>query len=155
MNIKGLRDLIEESSDAKTFFEDLASRVKNYRVTTVDQAMRRTGAGRSEIVDIFKKMESFDLGTFVVGRRNGVSRFEWSVGMVETAQAAFGEIDEIQVASAEIEDDDADDEQTQAVKHSFVLRQDQTPLSFYLPKDLTEKEAERLAKFIQSLPING
>lgn len=162
IDVKKIRELIASSDVAKVFFEHLATRIKNYRVTTVDHAMRLTdGRGRREIVELFKQMEALGLGKFTVGRRSGVSRFEWSVGMVETAQAAFGETDEIEsLDSSELEIEDEQEEEseearTESTKHSFVLRPGAPPITFALPSDLSIHEAERLSRFILCLPVTG
>lgn len=159
--IKLLKNLVSSSEVAKVFFESLAARVKNYRITTVEQTMRLTGGGRKEVVDLFKQMEGLDLGTFIVGRRNGVSRFEWSVLMVDTAKAAFGELEEIEpLESSDLEEleaeehsEDKSEQETRWTRHAFVLRQRSSPITLDLPEDLTEHEAQRLAKFMLSLPI--
>ena len=154
-DIRELRSLINTSSMAKAFFDQLATRVKNYRVTTVDHAIRITSGGRKDVVELFKQMENLELGSFIVGRRNGVSRFEWSVGMVETAQAAFGELDDIEpLDRSDLElDETPEDEDDGVANHSFVLRRNDPPITFTLPSDLKPYEAERLSKFILALPI--
>jgi len=162
VNLIDIRNLTSSSTVAQAFFEQLAGRVKNYRVTTVDHAIRLTGgSSRKQVVDLFKKMEELGLGHFIVGRRNGTSRFEWSVGMVETGQAALGEsedieaIDESELEIAEMsEEEEEEEEESLFVEHSFVLRRNEPPVVFKLPIDLSVREAERISKFIQTLPIN-
>lgn len=162
-DIKSIKNLVETSNVARDFFESLSARVKNYRITTVDQAMRSTKGGRREVVDLFKQMEALGLGYFIVGRRSGVSRFEWSVRMVETARAALGDLDleaiepleseELDELETEEIEDDEDMDDHQFVRHSFVLRPRSAPFIFVLPEDLTEHEAQRLSRFMLSLPF--
>lgn len=157
-NVGQLISFIDSSGVAKAFFEQLATRVKNYRTTTVDHAVRLIGRDRREVVEMFKQMEELGLGSFIVGRRTGVSRFEWSVGMVETAQAALGGKDDIAIEpleSSELElEEFPEEEDSESMQHSFVLRRDLT-VSLNLPLDLNTQEAERLSKFILTLPICG
>ena len=124
--------------------------------------MRSTGGGRREVVELFKQMANLGLGDFIVGRRSGVSRFEWSVRMVDTAKAALGELELEDIEPLEndeleeLEADEESDEEGSAprlVKHSFMLRPHSRPVTFDLPEDLTEYEAQRLSKFMLSLPI--
>ena len=160
--VKSIKNLVDSSDVAKEFFESLAARVKNYRITTVEQAMRSTGSGRREVVELFKQMTELGLGDFIVGRRSGVSRFEWSVRMVDTAKAALGELEleDIEpLANEELEELESDEEaaeeesvETGMVKHSFVLRPRSNLITIALPEDLTEHEAQRLSKFMLSLP---
>jgi len=128
VNLIDIRNLTSSSTVAQAFFEQLAGRVKNYRVTTVDHAIRLTGgSSRKQVVDLFKKMEELGLGHFIVGRRNGTSRFEWSVGMVETGQAALGEsedieaIDESELEIAEMsEEEEEEEEESLFVEHCVL-----------------------------------
>lgn len=161
----GVKNLVDSSDVAKDFFESLAARVKNYRITTVEQAMRSTKAGRKEVVDLFKQMTELNLGSFIVGRRTGVSRFEWSVRMVDIAKAGLGELEiddiepledeELEDLEAEEEAEDADAESEGLVRHSFALRPRSAPVVFALPEDLTEHEAQRLSRFMLSLPLES
>jgi hypothetical protein len=161
----GIKILIGSSEVAKSFFEHLAGRVKNYRTTTVERAMAITKFGRREIVDLFKQMTDLGLGHFIVGRRTGVSRFEWSVRMGDIAKAGFGEfeLDDIEPLKSE-ELDELENEETEEeievettglVKHSFALRPGSAPVVFYLPVDLSEHEAQRLSRFMLSLPVES
>lgn len=160
--IKNVKSLIDSSEVAKKFFEHLAGRVKNYRTTSVERAMVITKAGRKDVVELFKQMTELELGNFIVGRRSGVSRFEWSVRMGDVAKVAFGEleVDDIEpLESEELEGLDVEEEEGEdvdssgLVKHSFALRPRSAPVVFSLPVDLTEHEAQRLSRFMLSLPV--
>lgn len=163
-SLEDVKSLVESSDVARKFFESLAKRARNHRVTTVERAMRSIKAERKEVVDLFKQMADLELGSFILGRRTGVSRFEWSVRMVDVAKAGLGEIEleEIQsleneeLAELEAEDaEDVDEEEDGLVQHSFALRPRSAPVVFALPEDLTEQEAKRLSRFMLSLPIES
>lgn len=158
-----IKSFVDSSEVAKRFFEHLAGRVKSYRITTVERAMAITRHGRKEVVDMFKQMDELGMGNFIVGRRTGVSRFEWSLPMTDVAKAAFGEFDltdiepleeeELQELDAEETEEEAEVESTGLVKHSFALRPRSAPFVFSLPADLTEHEAQRLSRFMLTLPV--
>lgn len=151
-NIAKIRDLAKKNETNRAFFDRLADRSKNSRITTVDSVGRLTGGTRREIVELFKEMESLGLGAFVLGRKGGQSRFEWNARLTEVGQAAIGEADEIeQVAAAELEEDaDPDIDSVKMVSHSYALRPDLT-VTLELPSDLTQQEADRLATFTKTL----
>ena len=152
-DIKKLRALAKSTDAAQAFFEHLANRQKNYRVTTVQQGMRISGGGRNETVQLFKQMSELGLGLFITGRRGAESRFEWSVGMLETAHAVSGEAEEIEpIDEAELEAS-PEDEDAELIEHLFVLRKDVEPIRFNLPEDLSDAEALRLSKYILTLPM--
>lgn len=160
-----IKSFADSSEVAKKFFEHLAGRVKNYRTTTVERAMVVTGSGRQEVVNMFKQMAKLEIGAFIVGRRSAPSRFEWSLPMCDVAKAAFGEFDltdidplekeELQELDAEETEEEAEVESTGLVKHSFALRPRSAPVVFHLPVDLTEHEAQRLSRFMLSLPVEA
>lgn len=152
-DIEKLRALAKSTDAVQAFFEHLANRQKNYRVTTVHHGMRISGGSRNEIVQLFKQMAELGLGAFITGRRGGESRFEWSVGMLETAHAVSGETEEIEpIDEAELESS-PEDEDAELIEHSYVLRKDTAPIRFALPHDLSAQEAQRLSKFILTLPL--
>lgn len=161
--VDSVKNFVESSEVAKSFFEHLAGRKKSYRVTTVERAMAITGYGRKDVVDLFKQMTEQGMGDFIVGRRTGVSRFEWAMPMVDVAKAAFGELelneieplhgDELDELEVEETEEEAEVESTGLVKHSFSLRPRSAAVVFYLPEDLTGREAQRLANFMLTLPV--
>ena len=157
MNTEAVMELVKKNEVASRFFEDLAQREKNYRVTTVDQAKTIAGPGtrRAEIIMMFKQMEKLNLGSFVIGRRGGKSRFEWAVSMVDAGRAATGEIETIDdlddLEPDAIEDTDFDEG---VIEHKFKLRKGMDPIVISLPQDLTPLESKRLSRFISCLPFD-
>ena len=81
----------------------------------------------------------------------------WSVGIVSLGQVASGKataVQEIDTVSVEEESAPSDNK---AVEHdlmdvSYPLRKE-LMVRFSLPKNLTQKEANRLADFIKTLPF--
>ncbi len=158
-DITKVRALINESDVAKEFFTQLSSRVKNYRRTTLDHGEKIANASRSDVVELFRQMEELDLGVYRLGRRGQPTRFEWSVAMVETARAALGEGDDVlpledsELYIEENSEEEEEEEEGDHIEHRYVLRRDLTA-HFSLPADLTKVEAERLSKFILTLPLD-
>lgn len=160
INAESLRHLANENPAAAAYFELLMKRKKNTREARVDRVVTHTGCQRSEVVDMFKKMEELGLGRFIVGRKGSPSRFEWHVFLTDVAQVYAGEDNELEIVSPddleEFEEDEddlglfGDDE---LLEHRYVLRAGDEPIFIKLPQDLTQHEADRLAAFIKTLPI--
>lgn len=156
-----LKKFISTSEVAGAFFQNIKGRTKNYSITTVQRAVRLTGAERKEVVEMFKKLEELGLGQFIVGRRNSPSRFAWTVGMVETAKDVFEKQDDAlikplpkaELEMLEEEPEDLEEEEEEGfTRHAFQLRKDLV-VHFSLPSDLTPQEAKRLAMFVTALPL--
>jgi hypothetical protein len=108
------------------------------------------------VLEFFKSLEGLELGRLVVGRRGKPTRFVWSERkrMLDVLAAATGK-GRVEVAArngslatpreqAPIRGD--------VVSYQFVLRPGLIA-RFELPHDFSQPEAERLCKFIQSLPL--
>ncbi|CAB3800725.1 hypothetical protein LMG28688_05217 [Paraburkholderia caffeinitolerans] len=159
-NVDEIRALADESEINRQFFDRLANRSKNSRVTTVDHVVRFTRGSRREVVDLFRAMTELGLGEFVLGRKGAPSRFEWQARLTEVGQAAIGEADEVELVEADELEDDADADEldmaeVEMLPHFYVLRPGLSPVHFSLPSDLTQQEAERLATFIRTLPFGS
>lgn len=156
MNTEAISATYTSDERFRPFFDHFANRQKNYAETKVNrlkQVLENGGdeVSRGLVIEFFRKLETLECGQFVVGRRGWESRFLWSVNMVDVGRAAAGESDEIEELPA------ADDEESimqadEMLQHSFHLRPD-CVISFSLPSDLTDREAERIAGFIQSIPF--
>lgn len=120
----------------------------------------------NEVVGALRDLEKRTCGRFIVGRKGGKSRMKWRVDTKRLRAALSGELDELPVLDM-LEDVDMTDAHRVAssppprlvapdgeelVTHTFNLRRD-FPVQFELPSSLTRSEAERLAKFIESLPF--
>ena len=146
--VECLREKYEKDEAFKRVCDDLAGRAKNSWKSTVDRISQRTGLSRGEVIRVFKQLGEVDgIGTFLAGRRGQPSRFEWEKSSLSVARAAAGE-------GVEIEARPTDDREleNEEVVHRYRLRSD-LEVQFSLPSDLKKSEAERLAQFINSLPL--
>ncbi len=152
LNIEGLKELYGSNKSARAFLDHCAKRTNNQTETKVDRILailqnEEQDLTRGDIIDLFRKLTELKCGTFVTGRRGWPSRFVWSASMINAGRAATGEAPQIEAGEAE--------EVSEAMlTHSFHLRPE-TKVDFNLPADLTKNEAERLAGFIKTLPIES
>jgi hypothetical protein len=101
---------------------------------------QQVDADPRHLVPVLKQLSAAGCGKFWAGRRGLPSRFEWSSQAASLAQSATGG------AAPELNKP----ESIAFVTHSYHLRP-QLALSFSLPADLTEREANRLADYIRTL----
>jgi hypothetical protein len=132
-------------------------------------ARARPPIEHNDVVAALKALEKRKCGRFIVGRKGANSRMKWHVDTTRLRQAASGELDALPFLETLIESDvDVTEarlvasplspvqvvthEGEELVTHTFNLRRN-LPVQFQLPSSLTRAEAERLAKFIESLPF--
>ena len=147
--IKALQHAYRKERSLRAVCDELAQRGRSTKSTSVDRLVDRTGLDRATVVDVLRRLEQLDLGKFLVGRRGQPSRLEWRYRLQDVGRAAAGELMEIEPA------DQLDDEDTgpaRLTRHVFQLRPE-AAISLDLPADLTEKEAQRLAEFVKTLPF--
>ena len=154
MEKEELKQLYADDDVARMFFDDMANRQRNQSETKVDRIMQRlreqgNSPSRGDIIALFKKLEEYKCGQFVAGRHGWPSRFIWDVGSLSASRFAVGETEEVEEITQEPEEGA---EGVESLNHTFNLRPD-LPVEFELPIDLTEKEAERLAGFLKTLPM--
>jgi hypothetical protein len=107
----------------------------------------------SQIVALFRQLEKVGVGTFFVGRKGKRSRFYWTIDIKAVGKAleesAAGAIpsSKVSVPIKEV----APVHVAASLRHPFHLRED-FELVLSLPADLTDREAQRIAKFVESLP---
>ena len=154
-----LKELYSESQHIKILLDYFASRGNNQRLTKVDSLLARIKhprVPRAAAVRLFKRLSELELGTYTEGRHGHPSRFEWSTRCIDVGKASQGMPLHIGPISNDdpINDEDEDDEssETALVDHPFTLRSGLV-VTIKLPEDLNEKEAERLANFIRTLPL--
>lgn len=155
VNIEGLREMYRQNAVARAFLDHAAQRERDRAETTVDRIHAvLTGEGtdpsRGEVVSVFQRLEALGCGKFIIGRRGKASRFAWSASISDVGRAAVGEqqtVSEIPETAAE-----AIDESTELLAHTYYLRPDMA-VNIDLPVDLTAFEADRLAAFVKSLPM--
>jgi hypothetical protein len=152
-----LRRLYAADDAVRFVLDHFANRDRNQNTSTVrrvEQNLLRDGKAisRADIVRAFKSLETAGCGTFKAGRWQHESRFEWQIPSKSAGQAAAGEINDLDGEVPPPEIDDRDDELTE---HSYWLRPPALQVKFSLPNDLTSIEADRLARFIRTLPSQG
>ncbi len=127
------------------------------------------GVSRGWVVFWFKQLAAVGCGQFVVGRRGYPSRFVWKFHPCRVANTALTGEDELAptdwdlLASDESADETrehADEEAPEAaalddeiMSFSFPLRRG-FAVQLNLPASLKKAEADRLAAFIQALPVD-
>lgn len=154
VNVEGLRNLYRENAVARAFLDHAAQRERDWSETTVDRTLGilkelEIEATRADVVAIFQRLEELGCGKFIMGRRGKPSRIAWSASIVSVGRAAVGE----QQMVTEIPETPAEESEIEELlNHSYHLRSS-TVVVFELPADLTPHEAERLAGFIQTLPM--
>ena len=151
-----LREFYNENEHAKLILDDFAARTNNQRVTKVEQILSRlklSDLPRWAVVKVFRELGELGFGRFVEGRHGHPSRFVWSSSSVDVGRGAAGTAG-IEIAPVPAQDDEEEDEgeEVSLVSHSFNLRPN-LAVTIALPGDLTEKEAERLAGFLRTLPL--
>lgn len=152
IDLDGLRQLYKGNQAARALLDHFAERERNRKETPVHRLLSTLPAtgdkpSRAQVIQVLKKLEDFGCGRFVVGRHGAKSRFVWRASLVSVAQAASGELDEVESAP-----EDNGSEDTAMIDHAFQLRRD-TTVTITLPADLTVVEAVRLADFLKTLPF--
>ncbi|PTX98170.1 hypothetical protein DB345_04855 [Spartobacteria bacterium LR76] len=158
--INRLKSLYGESPVNNLFFNIIARRKNKASITKVDRILglmlnEDENVNRGEIVRLMQELDALGFGRFVPGRHSKPSRMEWSVDVRELAKAAMGESETVsEVQPGELDDDHEEDTDCDVLEHKFYLRSD-CLVSIKLPVDLTAAEADRLAGFLKSLPIES
>lgn len=146
-----LRKYVSQNDVARRLFDSFAQRKKDAQETTVDRAAVLSNADYSSMLAVFKELHQLGLGHFIPGRHGYPSRIEWHYSIKSLAEIARGESQEPREVAVDADQVDSEHE-TSTLKHEFQLR-DGLKIKFELPSDLNEKEADRLANFIKTLPF--
>lgn len=156
-DLEKLQALYVKNQAAQAFLDHCAERSRNRKETTVDRMQQVLKAqipdiSRGAVIEIFKALEGTKCGQFLQGRRGRKSRFAWHHDMIEVGRVAAGEDESFDNIDGSDEDAEFDDAAT-FITHTFHLRPG-VAVEVDLPDDLTSSEAERLSKFITSLPFD-
>jgi hypothetical protein len=159
VNVSSLRELYRVPV-WRLVLDYFAERTNNSASTTIDgllAALRKAGRDvpRRSLIELFKRLEAAQCGTFVFGRKGYRSRFEWSVSLIVVGQAASGETDQVEPAAGGQELHGTDDEDAAGVdviQHRYRLRPD-FEVVLVLPVNLSGNEAARLSDFLKTLPF--
>lgn len=156
VNLGKLRALYNRKKAAQALLDHFARRKNALKQTSVDRLLavlrnEEADVSRAEVIDVLKELEAIGGGAFRVGRRGWPSRFEWKVDLVSVGQAAAGERKEVEVISEDAAEEEPED---MAFVHYYQLRPG-FQVKLDLPRDLTGREAGRLAEFIKTLPFDA
>ncbi len=154
-----LKAIYRQNEAAKALLDTFASRKRDVAETTVHRAAQLAGVDYNEMLRALREIAEAGAGEFKVGRKGAKSRIEWEYGVRSLAAAARGEGRPVKLDLEELDDieeveavEDAEEEGD--VVHEFLLRPGKK-VRFILPSDLTQREAERLAGFVQALPFEN
>lgn len=106
---------------------------------------------RSDVIAGFRSLEEVGIGKYVEGRHGWKSRFEFIDKVTTVIKLLDGEnLSGLELETFEQSSLDSDE----SCSHVFMLRPDFS-VEIRLPADLTEREALRLSKFVECLPLEG
>lgn len=153
-----LTALYSSDANAKLFLDRMAVRSKNPRggETRTDQVQHEifmAGGGnvsQAEARKVLKQLADIGCGNYCVGRHRARTRLIWAVSAISAGQVAVGAAATVTVRIEDATEDSGVNDQQ--VKHRYQLRS-ANPVFLELPVDLTQREAERLAQFITTLPL--
>jgi hypothetical protein len=159
--VKGLQKANRDAWPTTLSFFDWASGVRSTpRETTFEELQAALKITKSKAREFAADIEAAGIGTRIFGRRSFKSRVRWEYTLQSVAKAARGLSDSLEVVSqnnfpatvtesseASGSSNDPDD-----AEHIFQLRSSRR-VNFRLPRDLTAREADRLAAFIKTLPL--
>jgi hypothetical protein len=169
LDINKLRQSYPVNAELVAICDELGNRTNNQRVTKLKPFLALLNRDCAEaikqwkLIAAFRELEICGCGAYVKGRHGHPSRFVWDAeyGSLSICKAVFGE--PLQPSSETTEEndestelnteDDANTDDESCLDHYFNLRADYQ-LEITLPVDLTVAEAERLAAFFKSLPLD-
>lgn len=126
-----------------------AEQIKTTPSETTTADLRETLAiSASDAKELIDGIRELKLAEFIVGRKSFPSRLRWLYTLPSIAKTANG------TATAPTAIASSVFSQRNIIKHSFRLRPEEV-VTFDLPEDLTLAEADRLSKFILTLPFNS
>lgn len=149
---KKLQAAYNKNKLLKILMDHLSQRGKNPKngYTSVEAALQVLhevdgSATPADARGVLEELAGLGCGTFRVGRRGWPTRIDWEVDAISAGKAAKGDAPTVEPTPSE------GGVRSGMTEVEFPLREDLL-LTFVLPKDLTEKEAERLGAFLRSLP---
>ena len=153
MDTDALRRTYAANQAAKAICDHLASRDRNQNETYLHRILFHLDQdgvdfSKAEVIGAFRALETADCGKYVEGRRGRKSRFVWSVNSKHLAAVAGG-ADAAEAVEDETEEHEGDSE-SELLEHTYWLRPDLS-VTIELPADLTQREANRLSQFSDSL----
>ncbi len=154
MNIEGLKELYQSDETAKALFDHMGARKRNQSETRLERILtllreENPSIKKSALIAVFRRLEEMNCGRYVEGRHGYWSRFAWGVESLRASKAAQGVSAQVESIEPEASDEEYEYD---TLDHTFNLRADYQ-VELPLPVDLSSSEADRLTKFITSLPF--
>jgi hypothetical protein len=163
-----IRALYRNGLPIATFFDWAASRDRDAKETSVDRLIEKLQIAKPQAIKICKQLQDAGCGRLFYGRRGAKTRIRWFYSLRSLGKAAKGDSSQLDEINDEFDEDDAAAAPVQAklreamagagpsegIEHRFALRPS-INVTVSLPEDLTKREAERFAAFIQSLPFES
>ena len=154
--VRKLRAFYEENSWARPFFDWAGNRQNDAAETNLDRICQKSGIDYDSAKRLAEAIDAINVGSYVVGRKGHKTRIQWKYSLKSIGAAARGASLRLNERSTDNEGEDDDtwgSENETDIEHRFRLRENRV-ISFVLPRDLTQREAERLSTFVQSLPFD-
>lgn len=147
-----LQTMYQSSLSARALFDWFDGRTNSARETKARVASAQTNCDYGEIIELFKQLADIGVGQYIVGRKGAETRIVWEYDVKGLSRIAKGATQElIGVPVGAIKDDDPE-EGDDMMAHEFVLRPG-LRVELRLPADLSDREADRLAGWVKSLPF--
>lgn len=156
---KSLRDIYAANDDARAVLDIMRTYVKGvwsikthmmeHHLWNADSALTH-----AQVIAVFRKFEQIGIGKYVEGRRGGRSRFELVDRITVIAKLIVEKnIEDIDYDALDLEDD-AVSMISDMTTHVLLLRSGLN-IEIELPSDLTQREADRLSRFVSCLAIDA
>jgi len=160
VNIAELKRLYATNEAAHEILNYFAGRKNNKAETTVDRlhavlVSEGHTLTRGELIDALRQMAALQCGEFKAGRKGHPTRMVWNVGIVSLGQVASGQATIVtEIDNGIVEEDEGEKHlaDCDSMTVTYPLRPE-LMVGLSLPKNLTQKEANRLADFIKTLPF--
>ena len=116
--------------------------------STADQIQEATDTSRRNLAVLLKGIDECGIGKRVIGRRGAPTRIIWKYTWKSIARVSRGEggPEALRLLDGSVLP------RSPRIEHTYLLRDEEDPITIPLPRDLTQREADRLALFIRSLP---
>jgi hypothetical protein len=113
-------------------------------ITDVDDLEKKKTWDRQIIVSALRKLGNCGCGRYVVGRRQGKTRLEWSVEGIRIARIVAGKPAPAHAVAPHTNGE------VKCMEHRVLLRPS-VEVRLRLPEDMTKDEAEKLAGIVRNL----
>ncbi|WP_127091683.1 hypothetical protein [Aquabacter cavernae] len=129
------RELKATDHSARVFFEVMAQRERDPSATSIENLAKIIRSDRAAAVELARLFHNAGFGKFLVGRRGGVSRFEWWWSATGLAQVALGTDTNIpRVDPTQAGDDEASEEAREKDSDEKPARTPSPPLMLTIPQ---------------------